>query len=52
LISCATATFKIYGYNGITDEEDFSNLINKYYREDSKITLRDLIKWCSKVNEI
>jgi hypothetical protein len=51
-ISCCNATFKIYSLNSEVDEDDVSHFLNNYFTDESRINISQLLKWCSKINEI
>ena len=51
-IQSCNATYKVYDMNMEVQDKDISEFLNNYFREDSEITLPQLIKWSNKVNDI
>jgi microtubule-associated protein-like 5 len=52
IISCANATFKILSIGTEVNEEEISQFLNNYFAEDSRINIKQMLKWCIKTSEI
>ena len=52
IISIANSSLKILLLNSEANEEEISQFINSFFAEDARINISQLLKWCSKTQEV
>lgn len=52
IISCCSATFKIYQINVTISDEDVENFLSNYFYSESSVKLKTLLKWTAREENI
>ncbi len=52
LISCANATFKLYEIDAEIEEQDVTEFLQLYFKDDGRVNISQMLKWCTSVAEI